>query len=419
MRLLLLPPLLLTLTVVPAPGQHPLVLDELIDAALENNPDLEVLRQRWFAEQASAPQAGALADPMLRFDLINVPLSDLDFDSAPMSGRQIMLSQKLPWWGKRAGRQAMARRAAAASEAVLRDREVAIVQRVKSAYFTMTFLYRAIAVTRENEILMRDFVRIAQTKYAVGKGLLGDILKAQVSLSSLGEKLIRLDQQRRRTETELNALLNRLPESPIGRPAPLSLTRFERDVAELQREAESRRPHLRGMAEVIAMWSVAEDLARRDYRPDFDVRVAYHQRDFAADPVQGSDFVSAGVMLNLPIYTGRKQDQQVIEARHRRQAAEAQLTLAKTQLRQRIQMLLVDIDAHRQQTELFSTVIIPQAKQSLAVAMAAYPVDKVDFLALLDSQVKLLNVEVAYYRHLAEHEKALAAVEAEVGVRLF
>jgi len=35
-------------------------------------------------------------DPMLKFELSNVPLSKFDFDSTPMSGKQLMLSQKLP-----------------------------------------------------------------------------------------------------------------------------------------------------------------------------------------------------------------------------------------------------------------------------------------------------------------------------------
>jgi cobalt-zinc-cadmium efflux system outer membrane protein len=253
----------------------------------------------------------------------------------------------------------------------------------------------------------------------VGKGLQGAVLKAQVSLSSLAGQMIRLKQQRRGAEAQLNGILHRLPQAEVGRPAGVSMTVISLDVDSLQMAALEHRALLHGITSDVDRWSVAEDLARRQYRPDFDVSVAYRQRDFVHDPVKGSDFVSAGVMVNLPIYAARKQDQQVVEARHQRMAAEARFQAARLRLFERIQTLHVDLQAHREQAALFEAVIIPQAKQSLAAAMVGYQVDKVDFLSLLDSQVQLLNFEVDHYRHLAEHEKALAALEAEVGKRLF
>ena len=57
--------------------------------------------------------------------------------------------------------------------------------------------------------------------------------------------------------------------------------------------------------------------------------------------------------------------------------------------------------------------------QSLAAAMSGYQVDRVDFLTLLDSQVKLFGFEIAYNHHTSEREKALAGLEAVVGKRLF
>ena len=403
----------------PAVGQGTVELDGLIEEALAKNPDLEVLRQRWLVELARVPQAGALQDPLLRFDLLNVPFSDLDLDSTPMSGRQIGLSQSLPWWGKRAARQRFAEQTAAVAESAMLDRQGTIVHLVKSAYFTIAFLDRALDITRENQTLLRDVIRIVRTKYAVGKGVQTDVLKAQVSLSSLGVELIRLKQQRGRAQAQLNSVLNRPPHSAVGRPTPIAMTAFAGDADRLQKTAFEHRSLLRGIEEDIDRWSVAEDLARLQRRPDFEVSVAYRQRDFSSDPVQGSDFISAGVRLNLPIHAGRKQDRQVQEAGHRRRVAVARYEAAKHNLLQRIRSLHVDIEANREQAELFAAVIIPQAKQSLAAAMVGYQVDKVDFLALLDSQVVLLNLEVAYYRHLAEHEKALAALEAEVGKRLF
>lgn len=394
-------------------------LSALIREALEHNPDLAVLQQRLAAERNRIPQAGALRDPMFKVDFSNVPLNEMDFSSSPMSGIQLMLSQRLPYWGKRDARQRMAEQTAAATEAAYLDRQGFVVNLVKQSYFTLVFLDRAIEITTENEELLRDFIRITQTKYAVGTGLQQDVLKAQVALSSLQNRLIQLRRQRGHGAAELNTVLNRAPQQPLGRAEAPPPSVFVHDVDGLQALALERRPALRQQQAQVDHWRAAEDLARAQYRPDFDVSAGYRQRSFDRDPVAGSDFVSVAITANLPLYTGRKQDHGLLETRARRSAAEAEREALRQRIFLQIQKLIVDIGAHQEQTALFETVIIPQAEQSLAAAMAGYQVDKVDFLTLLNNQVSLLNFEIDHLRHRAGYERSLAQIEAVVGKRLF
>ena len=193
----------------PAAAQAEMDLESLIEEALANNPALNLLHLRWSAAAARIPQAGALQDPLFKVELSNVPLNRFDFDSTPMSGKQLMIRQKLPYWGKRADRERLAEHATAVTEAAYRDREGGIVNLVKQAYFSLAFLDRSIGITTKNEALLEDFIRIALTKYAVGKGLQQDVLKAQVSLSSLKGRLLMLQRQRRHAEAQLNTVLNR------------------------------------------------------------------------------------------------------------------------------------------------------------------------------------------------------------------
>jgi cobalt-zinc-cadmium efflux system outer membrane protein len=396
-----------------------LSLEALINEALERNSDLTVLRERLEAERHRVPQAGALMDPTFKVDFSNVPLNELDFDSSPMSGIQLTLSQRLPYWGKREARERMVEHTVAVTEAIYEDRQGVIVNLVKQSYFALAFLDRAIEITRENEALLRDFIRIAQSKYSVGTGLQQDVLKAQVALSSLKDDMIQLRRRRGHAEAELNAVLNQSPQRPLGGVETPLPSPFTYETEDLQRMALERRPALRQLRAQVLHWQAAEDLARADHRPDFDLSVGYRQRSFANDPVGGSDFVSVAVAANLPVYTGRKQDQRSAETRARRAAAEAEFEARRLRIFLEIQKLAVDIQAHQEQTALFKTAIIPQAEQSLTASMAGYQVDKVDFLTLLNSQVSLLNFEIGYFRHRMAYEKSLAQVEAVVGARLF
>ena len=399
--------------------QQSLELEQLIDEALMHNPSLSALEARWKADEARIPQAGALMDPMVKFELSNVPLSDFNFDSTPMSGKQLMVSQQFPYWGKRATRERIAVHMASAAEHTYLEREGIIINMVKQAYYSLSFLDHAIAITEKNQALLRDFVRIAETKYAVGNGLQQDVLKAQVTLSGLRDKLIDLRRMRSQAEAQLNTVLNRPPQQPMGHVAPLTHTPFTYDTEGLQQMAIELRPRLKAIEENIQRWKAAEDLARLGYKPDFAVNLGYRQRSFARDPVEGSDFISLGLTLNLPIYRNRKQAQQVREAQQRTEMSKEQYETIKQQIFFEVQSLSLDVQAHKEQAALFRSTIIPQANQALNSALAAYEVDKVDFLTLLNHQVTLFNFEIAYFRHQIEYEKKLAELEAVIGKRLF
>ena len=68
-----------------------------------------------------------------------------------------------------------------------------------------------------------------------------------------------------------------------------------------------------------------------------------------------------------------------------------------------------------------STVALEQRvrpAQALEVSRIAYQADRVDFLALLDTQRVLLDVELDYYRALSDLEQALADLERAVGAEI-
>lgn len=395
-------------------------LEVLIDSALAKNPGLKVLEHRLAAFEARVPQAGALEDPMLGLDLRNVPTSSLDFDSTPMSGKQLTVSQRIPLPGLLRAKEQAAEYAAGAAREVLADRTGTIVNLVKQGYFALAFLDRAIEVTERNRALLRDLVRIAEKKYVVGRGLQQDVLKAQVSLSALRDRLIRLNTERRLAEARLNRVLNRPMETAVHAPNDVAATPFDLSVEDAQRLALAYRPLLQEIDHTISRWAATEQAARRSGRPDLTFRLGYLQRAHVdPDPVNGSDFLSFGVSMNLPIFNGRKRDNQIAEAQANIRMVEAKKEDVSREIQFRVQEICLKIDQHWKEAELFRSAILPQAQQSLESAMAAYQVDKVDFLTLLNNQVSLLQFEIEYYRHVIEREKELAELEAIVGKRLF
>lgn len=403
---------------VPTADTHP-SLQSLIDEALTHHPALQAARLQAEAQQHGIRPAGALPDPMVRLDLNNVPTSDWDFSSTPMSGRQLGISQRLPWPGLRAARERVATAAAAAGAARAVDREARIVHDVKRAWFDLAFLDRAITITGRNEQLLADFVRIAQTKYAVGRGLQQDVLKAQVSQSGLKERLIVLRARRRQAEASLNAAVDRDLDTPVGISEELIPTQLRFDARELEELALQGHPALAALSHDVERWESVSAASRLEARPDFELSAAYRQRDFSSDPVRGSDFVSAAIAVSLPVWRGRKEHEVATAARLNAQASQSSRQALALQIRLQVRHRFLELEQHRERQRWLRTAIVPQAQQALTASLAGYQVDKVDFLTLLDSQVSLLQYEVDAYGHLTEAEKILAQIEMAVGTRLF
>ena len=73
---------------------------------------------------------------------------------------------------------------------------------------------------------------------------------------------------------------------------------------------------------------------------------------------------------------------------------------------------LVQADA---EVELLVTGLLPQAHQSLESSRSGYQVARIDFLSLLDSEVRLFEAELRLIRARASRRANFARLEATLG----
>ncbi len=184
-------------------------LDQLVQEALTNNPDLAAAKARWQQSTYKAPQVGSLKDPILSFALSNYPHDSLSSDETPMTGNELKLAQAFPFPGKLENRSALANEQARWFEAVYQDKHFQLARRVKDAWYRLYYKNQAIVVTERNLALVDDIIRLTEVRYETGSGLQQDVLKAQVQRSRLMERLMSLHQQKTVVQAKLNRLLNR------------------------------------------------------------------------------------------------------------------------------------------------------------------------------------------------------------------
>lgn len=392
-------------------------LQPLIQEVLAVNPEIKADGKRWDAAKERPPQEGSLDDPLLSFEIVNLPTNSFSFSQDDMTMKQFSLSQTFPFFGKRGLRSEVAQREANAIGQGFRDKQNEIVRRVKETFYELYITDRSLEVVAKNREVLKEFVKIAETKYSVGKGIQQDVLKAQVELSKLLDEQIRLEQTRQAAAAKLNAILNRAPQTPLGWTEEVLKEEMTRDLKALQDRALENRPLLKALQEEIERSKAANALARRRYFPDLTMSVGYGFREDSGT-AKRSDMFSAGFSINIPLYFRTKQDRQVAETSALINSAREQYQAAKNEVLSLVKELASDLEKGSKLIDLLQTGLIPQAQLSLDSAVAGYQVNKVDFLTLLDNRLTLFNFEKEYYRALGEYQTSLARLEWVVGASI-
>ena len=397
----------------------PLTLERAVAIALDNSPDLGALSAQSAALGVVAPQVGALPDPMLSLNAMNLPTDTFDFDQEPMTQLQLGVSQRFPYPGKRRLRRQAATSEFKASQAQFAEGRDALISKVRSAWWRLFALDRAVEIVDRNQDLMRDFIVIAQTKYTVGGGLQQDVLLAQLELTKLLDRESRLQGKRRSAQAHLNGLLDRRPDHAVSLnrvPASSELPQLPAQ-AELLIAAQESRALLDVQREKLNAARTRRKLAERDRYPDFRVGAGYGYRQ-GEDPLRGgdrADLFSVLFSVTVPIYAGNKQSK-AIEQRASEQAAHAYaLSSVARSIETEIGQKVADYEAAREQVRLLDGAIIPQAEQTVASMLAGYQVNQVDFLNVVNGQLTLYNARINYWGALGEAKSALAGLAAAVG----
>ena len=388
-----------------------------IATAVANNPELKSSQARWQMFVNKAKQAGTLEDPMFMFKLQNMLAREpLVFNKDPQSAKVIGISQQLPFWGKRALKQDVAQYEAESYKWAIEERKLELTRMVKETWYQIWAVDKGLEIVDKNLKILTDFVTITESKYSVGQGVQQDIYKAGLEKSKMLDMQITLRQQRKSLEANLNYLLYRPGNTPVGTIADFSLPQLPLSAEQLNEAALENRPQIKSLASLTNKGQASHRLAQKEFYPDFNLSFEYMFREESMnDP--GYNMFTVGVTFNLPFQQERRRAM-LAESASETNMATDELNALKNTISYTINDTLAQLDRRRNLVELYKGGIIPQAEQSLESAVISYRVNKVDFLSLLDGRMTLFNYERELYESQAEYMMKLAQLEAAVGAEL-
>lgn len=386
-------------------------LDALIETALASNPEIAMAHRKWDAALQKIPQARALDDPTVGVDAWRK-----SEEAAAASQTGLMVSQNIPWFGKRDLRGSVESGAAKQAEMAWRMKTLEVVAAVKQSYYDLWQAQRELDINQRNQKLMQQFVDVARSRYETGKASQSDLIRAQNELARLAED--RTDRMRTYLVAlaELNRLTKRPPTAPVTIGSEVTAPVSEPDVTLDQLQAAAAcRPELQGLQEgAVRSAESALALAKKSYDPDLQVRLEAWQYE-GRGGVQEYD---AGVSVNFPWFNHGKYKAAINEARANLDARRDELDAMRVQTATEVKELYDGIHAMHHHYELYVGTLIPHQQLAVEAARLAYESGTGGFLDVLDARRMMFDLEMENLHHAAEFQRLMASLERLVGGRL-
>jgi outer membrane protein TolC len=393
-------------------------IEELLELARLKNPELATMRLEAQAASERIQPAGALPDPVLRTELMDITNRGVDKSSSLLPSQvgstRYTFMQSVPWFGKRDLKRDAAMAAAGQAQGRIATTWAELAMQIKSVYAQYYYVAGSQKITLDLLDVLAQMESIAQGRYANGLAAQQDAVRAQVEQTAMKTELVMLGSTRRKVEARLNALLSRPAGTPFAEPQALrsipAAARQENHLA-LEDRIREHNPDLFVDEAGINAAEKSRDLVYRNRYPDFALGIA---------PVQsGTAIREWGLMveLNIPLQQDSRRSQER-ESEAMLAAAKARKEATANRILSVLAESLAGLDAAQRTESLSASGLLPQAKVTFESALAGYQTGKVDFAAVLDAVRQILNAKREVLKAQADTQVRLAEIERLLGEEL-
>lgn len=391
-------------------GVTPLGLDEVEHIALDANPEIEVAARRVAIARAHVPVAGALDDPMAMYRGWGVPLKKpWDYNAAQ---NMFSMSQTFMSGNKRDLRTSVAQSDVDQAQANLDAVRLDVKVRVQKAFFDLLLTQDETRIHEQHVGIAEQAINAARIKYTVGNVPQQDVLKAQVALTALAEHMIRFDRDAEVARARLNTLLGRSPDSPIKVRGEHAVLEALPSVESLIAMAINTRPDLVAAKAAAQRSQREQQLTKKVYTPDFTLSAGYMLMP------SGQDFRNSYMVegsMNLPWLNRKKHDAELAEATLKATEQDMELSALENTARGQIAEAVAEAQATQKLALLYQKQLKPQAEATLQSSVIAYENNKTAFVDLLDSQMRVIDIDIAWAQAVGEFDARLADLEMATG----
>ncbi len=356
-------------------------------------------------EQAVAEES--LPDPRLKLGALNLPTDSFSRTQEGMTQLAVGVQQAFPPGDTLRLRGQQAQVLARVEEARARALRLAVLRDARERFLDVYYQVEAGHIVDESRELFRQLLDITRAHYAAGRKNQQDVLRASVELGLLDDRRTRIRTAEERARAALARLIG---QGAAYRPVARSFPRLPPvpDEAALAAAIESH-PAVRAAMAQVEAGQIAVDVERQRYKPGWMLDLTYGNRaGYNPDGSERSDFLSAMVTVDLPLFTGNRQDRYV--ARRQKEVEAARLNRDDVYLRLMRQLKADHAEWLRlkERVALYHQTIVPEAEQNAEASLAAYQAGVTDFTGLMRARLTELDAHLTALRLRVDQAKAQA-----------
>lgn len=420
-------------------ASQPLTLGEAMLLALKHNPGLKAAGMT--VETAEAEVARARAKFLPRFDFGET----YNFSDNPTQVFMNKLNQRVftqedfrlnnlnfpkPFGNFRTG-LTMSQPLFQAGEAYLGYKQAKLSREMAGAIvlsarqqllFQVTQAYYGLQLAQENQAVVKkahqtatEHLKIAESRYRSGAVVQADVLSAQVHLAKITQEEMTAAGQVQIARSALGTVVG-LPEAgsrtlapPPQEPAPLP-----KELADLQRTAQEKRPDLKRLG--LAARSAQEEYAkaRLNYLPRLQVVAEYdvdQRRLFGSS----SDSYTVMALMNFNLFNGLADLAKVRESRAKEAQARDLKQEMEDRVRHQVTEAIVNLKTAHDRLRV-SRAALAQAREGLRLIRLRYETGITILLDLLTAEDALKNAALSQVGALFDTHLAQAGLELALGI---
>ncbi|GAB4298255.1 MAG: TolC family protein [Ignavibacteriaceae bacterium] len=394
-------------------------LQDLINIAIEVSPKIKMLEMKKETASNRIEQNSNLPDPMLTLGFVNLPVNSFSFTQEPMTGKIVGLSQAFPFPGKLSEQADVNRKDVDIIEQEILDAKNEIRKNIIKSYNELLYTRKAKAIVDSNKYLLNNIAEVVRTKYSVSTASQQNLLKIELEITNITEKIEDLKSKENSLLSILNALLLRSEDSPIATDEYPETNFRSFTVEALIDSAIKYRPFLAGIKEAKQKEELKKSLAEYDFYPNFNLALQYSFRDkIERTNTPLDDFISVIVGISLPLNYGGKVSSKVEETESMQMFYDEQYQMSLQVLRSSFGASIAKLNSLRERIKLIEEGSLIQANENLKTTLTSYQVGQVDFLNVIDAQNSLLKIENDLYRLKTDYLNEIAELEFLTGTEL-
>lgn len=373
-----------------------LTLRQAETIALSADPVVESYLATSRAQLSESVAASTLPDPKLNFGIFNLPVDSFSTSIEPSTQIRLGITQAFPRGDTLNINQQKSEWLSKSSVAKSEHSKRKILRDLRETFLNLYYEIEAGDIINETRAIFSRLVTITEAQYAAGRANQQDVIQADLELSRLEDRAIRIKSKEDEYRAQLAQWINAQAWNPIATHFPELTTLPDiDDVSQLL----TQHPSVLIETAKIEASRKSTDLARQDYKPGFTAFVEYRKRNGAGTSGNDrEDMLAAMITMDIPLFTKNRQDKKVSANEEKTRAA---IFLRDDKLRRLKQMLDKDLAIYKglgARELIYKQDLLVSAKNYSVASLNAYQSGVTEFTTLMRARITELDVRLADLR---------------------